>query len=306
MTTSATQIAIRLQDVISAAAPKDAHWGKWRQTIELAGVSSGRGGFSDKMGEFLKSVDDDDVSEAIQMTVQSVYETGDQSWNEATVLWHIDKAELTVETNFNADIVPRDIDDPVYEQSAGIRRAFWKEIGTCEEGYLGPEAKTNGYGQTGWLSPHRRLIRIDTATASILATDGLSTPWPGISDKTNGIGIEVFFEVPGDTSSDQWTELLLSVGDMISDEGGVEGEIVAISAILFCSLPDEVAPYSHVVLNIPASDKLREISSLPFGSVRLIEATAVTLDDLSGHDLEVWTPEAALQALERRRFARTR
>jgi len=80
-----------------------------------------------------------------------------------------------------------------------------------------------------------------------------------------------------------------------------EASNVGNGAILFCDLPNAVAPYSHIVLSIPSDDEPELIPSLPYGSARVLKATAVQPDDLAGHSLDGWAVEAARQALARRR-----
>lgn len=139
----------------------------------------------------------------------------------------------------------------------------------------------------------------------MLATDGLSTPWPGVPDKVNGSGLEVFLESPGVYSIEAWTDIMLHVGDMIADDVGVESLVRRHGAVLFLDISSALAPYSHLALSIPSANEPDEIPSLPYGSARLLRATAVTPDDLAGHSLDGWAVDAAQQALARRRVGAT-
>lgn len=194
-----TEIPKQLAETLAAAAPTGASSGEWIQTIELAGVSSCRGGFLDPNGEHISSADENEVYSAILHAVEDVHSTGDQSWNVARIKWHAGDAATTIETFFDPDIVPRNADDPVIEQAATARREFWESLGKTATEYLGSPAKRNNYGQTNWVSPHRRLLRVEMNNRATLVTDGLSTPWTGVPDKRNGSGAEIFLEVPGQT-----------------------------------------------------------------------------------------------------------
>lgn len=296
------KIARKLARGIKAGAPPNACSGEWMQTIEQAAVSSGRGGFADSAGSYVPSAHDSELFDAIREAVEEIHLAGDRSWNVARIGWRPGDLAVTIDTIFDPEIVPRAPDDPVYEEAATARRDFWNAVGGEVDGYLGDAAKANDHGQTRWFSPHRRLMRVELAGRATLVTDGLSTPWPGVLDKVNGSEIEVFLENPNQHASmEPWINVLLDVGDMIADDRGIESDVVRNGAVIFCGLTDTVAPYTHLVLSVPADNEPAFIPSLPYGRARLLKATAVTLDDLAGHSLDGWAVEAARQALARRR-----
>lgn len=232
---SLESVRVALRGTINRSAPRGATCGEWTQTIELAGVSGCSGGFQDARGNWLETPDQ--IRDAIRDAAESLF-TGDTSWNLLHITWS--GADVTLKTEFDATIVPRAIDDPVYSVAASVRRRFWQGAGDVLPDYLGPTPHSNDYGQTRWLSPHRRAIAVRRSADMILATDGLSTPWPGVPDAVNGCSCEVFFRLPIAEQIERWSEILLSVGDMIADEGEMGLDLAEEAAAVFCRLPDEL------------------------------------------------------------------
>lgn len=293
--------AKRLARVMNVVAPAKAFSGKWIQTVEQAGVSSCKGGFADRDGNRLPSSSDRRLFDAVGDAIAEIFLAGDQSWNIAEVNWRAPDMAVTIETSFDPEIVPRNSGDPTFEQAATARRDFWNLIGRAAEAYVGPLTPVNDYGQTRWISPHRRLLQVEVDGWRALVTDGLSTPWPGVPDKVNGSCLELFLEMPEAQSSvDPWIDIMMGLGDMVADDVGIESYVVENAAILFCDLPVALAPYTHVILSVPSENEPREIPSLPYGSAKILRVTAVTLEDLAGQSLDGWGVDAAHQALARR------
>ncbi len=138
----------------------------------------------------------------------------------------------------------------------------------------------------------------------LLATDGLSTPWAGVTTQENGVECEVFMRLGGagnpvaadEASVALWSDVLIGVGDLVADGYRVLRDVQTNGAILFCRLVEDCRPMTRMALRMD----LRSIERLPFGPVSLIEATPLREDELPGLDDDPWGTAAALGALEKR------
>jgi hypothetical protein len=293
------RIRAQLRDVLNRHAPRGAVSGEWTQTTFQAGVASGSGGFQNARGDWLDTPDK--VSDAITAAADALA-AEPPNWNVMHVAWSAAVGDVMLRLEFDPSIVPRRVDDPIYAQAESTRRSFWEQVGAVSPDCLGSTYDANAYAQTRWLSPHRRLLLVQREADAILTTDGLSTPWPGVADSVNGCGLEVYFSLDHDQTEplDRWVEVLLSIGDMVADDGGVGCEFEGEQAIVFCKLPEAFAPLTHVIFSAPQTLGHAVIEDMPFGSVRLVEATAVSADDLKGV-----AEESAFEVLRRRRAARS-
>ncbi|MBB2821035.1 UNVERIFIED_ORG: hypothetical protein GGD59_004307 [Rhizobium esperanzae] len=148
--------------------------------------------------------------------------------------------------------MPRGPDDAIYERAASARRAFWQSRGTVRGGFAAERATANVYAQTKWFGPHRRILVIDAPGRMFLATDGLSTPWAGISDPENGVECELFMEFGAATldatTIADWGNLLINLGDLVADGYRVARDVEKHGAILFCRLTADYLPLTRIVL----------------------------------------------------------
>lgn len=300
-----TQLNSELVKRLRQLAPASAERLIWTQSIEMAAVSSGSGGFVDANGEWLDpfSKEAAEFTEFISSFVAQM--ANDGSWNVAEIHWKIDEEAATIETHFDATIVPRANNDPVYELAVSARAAFWRGKGDVID-YPSEPTRINDHRQTKWCSPHRRLIRVSTASGVILATDGLSTPWCGVPDEKNGIEFEIYLPLDGivigsgDGELAAWVHALLDVGDFAADEFELCDAVKEHSAVLFCRLDARLLPYTQMILSVPDIEGWLEIPGLPFGSISLLRATPARDHDLEGLDLSTdWGAEAARSALSR-------
>jgi hypothetical protein len=169
----------------------------------------------------------------------------------------------------------------------------------------GGHLQANGHGQTKWFGPHRRVLLVQRPGESLLATDGLSTPWAGITERENGVECELVLSMggnedagmPSPDAADLWAGVLIGAGDLVADGYRVLRDVGAHGAILFCRLPEGCRPMTRLILSLDG----RTIEGLPFGSAPLLRATAVADDEVAGRDPdEPWAATAARDALRRR------
>lgn len=208
---------------------------------------------------------------------------------------------VSVKTTYDQSIVPRGPDDPIYAIAAAIRLAYWQTRGEVAEDYAAQLEKPNVHNQTNWFGPHRRVLKVETRSSIILATDGLSTPWAGVPDKENGVECEVYLEferaIMNPQKIDDWGHLLINLGDMVADGYRVASDVSDSEAIIFCKLTDDYAPMTRMVLTIDQGS----ISDMPFGAVPLIKAIPIAEEEIEGLDLsDAWSATAAKAVLTQR------
>lgn len=300
----------RLGEVLDRA-PKQAVRGQWSATTTQAGVSRLSGGYRDADGHHVDEPEDHaadvvrEVVERLDASAAEPFNTAEIRWAKSRLPWRA--GTVSIETAFDPVIVPRGPDHPAYEEAASARRRFWAAIGELAPEPALERGAANAYAQTKWFGPHRRVLFVRRPGEVLLATDGLSTPWAGISERENGVGCEVMLrleDLDGALSLasevvEMWAGMMLGVGDMVADGYRVLRDVEQNGAILFCRLPDECAPYARIILSV--APEAGVIEGLPFGSVRVVEATPVTEDEVVGRDPdEPWGATAARAALARR------
>ena len=303
--------AIRDLGPVLDKAPPGAVSGEWIATTMQAGVSSREGSYMNAEGApvGLASANSADPFNIIGEVVEKLDASQSQRFNKVIVRWRKAKipfmrGRVTLETIFDEAIVPRGPDDPIYETAAAVRLAFWKSRGDIPDGFAAERDAPNIHNQTKWFGPHRRVLAVRTPERLTLATDGLSTPWAGVSEPENGVECELFMEFDvatiDDRQIDDWAHLLITIGDLVADGHRVAREVEKHGAVLFCRLTDDYSSMSRIILSRDTS----RIEGLPFGSVPLIRATPIAETEIEDQDLsDDWAAKAANNVLARRRLA---
>ena len=303
----------RLAEALGRA-PKEAVRGEWSGTAMQAGVSKLSGGYRDAGGHHVE--EHAGARAAIREVIDKLASGAAEPFNAAEIRWTRSRlpwrrGEVEIETSFVEEIVPRGPDHPVYEEAAAARRRFWETLGEVAAEPAVDRSVANDYAQTKWFGPHRRVLFVRRPGEVLLATDGLSTPWAGISEHENGVECEVMLRLadeggaltPASPQVETWANLLVELGDLVADGFRVRRDIERHGALLFCRLPASSAPFARMILSVAQGDDV--IEGLPFGSIRLLEATPVTKEEILGGDPdEPWAASAARTALEKRRGAR--
>ncbi|MBY5408958.1 hypothetical protein HFO98_10840 [Rhizobium leguminosarum] len=286
-------------------APAGAVSGEWTASTMQAGHSSRTGGYLDAEGKHVPEGSGHPL-DIIAEVVEKLAASGVPRFNKVVIRWKKPKfpfmqAKITLETSYDQAMVPRGPDDPIYETAAAARRAFWQSRGTLQEDFAVERGTANIHAQTKWFGPHRRILAIHALGRLTLATDGLSTPWAGISEPENGVECELFMEFDAarlDTAGiENWANLLINIGDLVADGHRVARDVEKHGAILFCRLTEDYLPMSRIVLSRDAG----RIDGLPFGSVPLIRATPIAEAEIEAQDLsDDWGATAARHALAKR------
>ncbi|MGO7861466.1 hypothetical protein ACC676_07630 [Rhizobium ruizarguesonis] len=286
-------------------APAGAVSGEWTASTMQAGHSSRTGGYRDAEGNYVPEASRHPL-DIISDIVEKLDASGVPRFNKVVIRWKKPKfpfmrEEITLETSYDRTIVPRGPDDPIYATAAAARRVFWQSRGTVQEDFAAERGTANIHAQTKWFGPHRRILAIHARESLILATDGLSTPWAGISEPENGVECELFMEFDAarlDAAGiENWANLLINIGDLVADGYRVARDVEKHGAILFCRLTEDYRPMTRIMLSRDAD----RIDGLPFGSVPLIRATPIAEAEIEGQDLsDDWGPAAARNALAKR------
>ncbi|MBY3484077.1 hypothetical protein [Rhizobium laguerreae] len=305
MTSYSIDDAIRELAPALGKAPAGAVSGDWTATTMQAGHSSRTGGYLDAEGKHVPE-DSRHPLDIIANVVEKLEASEVPRFNKVVIRWKKPKfpfmqAKITLETSYDQTIVPRGPDDPIYETAAAARSAFWQSRGTLQEDFAVERGTANIHAQTKWFGPHRRILAIHAPGRLTLATDGLSTPWAGISEPENGVECELFMEFDAATLDvagiENWANLLINIGDLVADGYRVARDVEKHGAILFCRLTEDYRPMTRIMLSRDAG----RIDGLPFGSVPLIRATPIAEAEIEGQDLsDDWGAAAARNALAKR------
>ncbi|MGO7180357.1 hypothetical protein ACCT14_00275 [Rhizobium brockwellii] len=286
-------------------APAGAVSGEWTATTMQAGHSSRTGGYRDAEGNYVPEASRHPL-DIISDVIEKLGESGVPRFNKVVIQWKKPKfpfmrGEITLETSYDWTIVPRGPDDPIYETTAAVRRVFWQSRGTVQEDFAAERGTANIHAQTKWFGPHRRILAIHAPGRLTLATDGLSTPWAGISEPKNGVECELFMEFDAATVEaagiENWANLLINIGDLVADGYRVARDVEKYGCILFCRLTEDYRPMTRIMLSRDPG----RIDGLPFGPVPLIRATPIAETEIDGQDLsDDWGAAAARNALSKR------
>ncbi|WP_102958137.1 hypothetical protein [Mangrovicella endophytica] len=293
-------------------APAGAVRAEWTATTMQAGHASRTGSYYDRSGAMTSGDESrldiiEEVVDRLAASAATPFNTVTIRWTKAKLPWQRGKVDVT--TAFEPALVPRGPDDPVYDIVAEARRSFWNTVGAVDPDFASERAEANIHGQTKWFQPHRRILQVRTNDQVLLATDGLSTPWAGVTTRENGVECEVFMRLGGvgnPLAADErtialWARVLIGVGDLVADGYRVLRDVQTNGAILFCRLDEACLPMTWMALHMDS----RSIEGLPFGPVSLIEATPLREDEVGRLDSDdPWDASAAKTALGRRSAAK--
>ncbi|SDO78285.1 hypothetical protein [Phyllobacterium sp. OV277] len=204
--------------------------------------------------------------------------------------------------------ITSDAPDVALEQSWNRRDAYWAALGNVENDVLGHMISPSLRGGPFWPTMRQayRVIRCDNTI--IIATDGMSDPFEGISGSGNGFEMELFIETPdvlpqhvgepGDISelSKDWAFALIShVAGIVADAGGITGQLevygvlsmelpgVSQSHALSTQLPDGYVTDDDclgILLGVPVLVFPNRIDDMPLSSVTVVPITLIMASEL--------------------------
>ena len=206
------------------------------------------------------------------------------------------------------DAAADDAVDPALAASWHSRDAHWAGIGTVEADVLGHLVSPALRGGPDWPTLRQAYRVIRRPHAIIVATDGLSDPFDGVTGGGNGFEVELFVETPdiapahagslGDIShiDRSWAfELVSHVAGTVAGAGGLTGQLarhgvlsmelpgVSRSSALGTQLPAGFATADDclgLLIGMPVPDFSVRIANMPLSPVMLVPLTLIRADEL--------------------------
>jgi hypothetical protein len=202
-----------------------------------------------------------------------------------------------------------DDDTVAFNESFNRRYEFWRGVGDLEDDVITHLISPSFTGGPSWPTTRQayRVVRRPSG-AIVIATDGLSDPFSGVSGSGNGFEMELFVETadiapeliggPGDVSplSRSWAfELVSHVAGTVAGAGGIVPQLDRYG-VLSMELPG-VSQSSSIAVQIPASyvtaddalgiligapapDFPTSIEGMPLSPVRVVPIVVVTAREL--------------------------
>ncbi|WP_072442021.1 MULTISPECIES: suppressor of fused domain protein [unclassified Pseudomonas] len=196
------------------------------------------------------------------------------------------------------------------EAGAACLDRHWQAVGHCEQDVLGFAISPSFMGGSHWPSTRQAYRIVRRNNGIILATEGLSDPFDGVTgdDLGNGFEMELFVETPdipphaqgavGDVYpfADSWAfELLRCVANTTADAGGLTARLQRYG-VLSLELPgvsqsramSEQLPAhfisaddcAGVLVGGPAPDFPTRLEDMPLSPVTLVPVVLITAAEL--------------------------
>lgn len=199
-------------------------------------------------------------------------------------------------------------DSAACEASQAARDAYWSGIGQVEPDLLAPLISPGLMGGPAWPATRQAYRVVRRGGSLILATDGLSDPFEGVTGGGNGFGMELFLETaeidpalagaPGDISGlgRSWAfEILQNVAASVAGAGGVM-PMLQRHGVLSMELPGFSQAHSlprqlpagfataddslGVLIGGPAPDFAVRIPGMPLSPVQAVPVVLLRAEEL--------------------------
>jgi hypothetical protein len=186
--------------------------------------------------------------------------------------------------------------DPRFAAGKAQRKTYWARKGTIEPNSISYRVNPETLGAPPWPSIRQTFVIVRTADSLIIASDGLSDPFIGTDNhRTNGYGIEVFLEMFGaqqmsveDIMASVAFALIESVAQCVAgieylsfqleNEGVVTMEVPCRVGLGSAWQADDGAV--GVLLGLGMPDR-EGVLVLPFGPLRMVSVTVLTVEELA-------------------------
>lgn len=197
------------------------------------------------------------------------------------------------------NVAAEDLFDSALTESIRARWAFWLEIGDMAPDLMVPQVNPIYKNVPAWPSDRLALLTVEREESTIISTDGLSDPFEGVRNGSQGFGVELFMDVAerplSDLSRTVCVETLLSLAYTIVARGGVD-DLRESYGVFSMELPESDLPNTHltqegslcVLLGGPRPD-FKPVST--DGPLEEITFLSVTL--LTGKEAEIVRQEGA-------------
>lgn len=200
-------------------------------------------------------------------------------------------------------------DEHFFQESCLKRDRFWEAVGQVETDVLAHLISPSLTGGSEWPTTRQAYRVVRRKNTIIIATDGLSDPFRGVSGGENGFELELFIETPdidpehagqaGDIGSigKSWAfEIIQNVAGTVAGAGGINEQLDRYT-VLSVEMPG--VSQSHAVqtqvpkrfitdddcigilIGAPKQNFGTEIADMPLSPVRIIPITVITAAELN-------------------------
>ncbi len=199
-------------------------------------------------------------------------------------------------------------DEEFFEESCQKRDRFWETVGRVETDVLAHLISPSFTGGPEWPTTRQAYRVVRRKNTTIIATDGLSDPFSGVSGGENGFELELFIETPdidpvhagraGDVSniSKSWAfEIIQNVAGTVASAGNINTQLdryqvlsvevpgVSQSHAVQTQVPKRFVTSDDcigILIGAPRQDFATEIADMPLSPVRIVPVTIITAAEL--------------------------
>ena len=186
------------------------------------------------------------------------------------------------------DLQPATV-DPIEAQHHAAMTAYWKNIGSVDDDVVTYLVNPMFQGAPAWPNTRQAYRVIRTDDSLILASDGLSDPFPADAgqDDRHGFGMETFIEVKGlqdlrfDEINGHWMFRAIENMAMNVAQAGGFTAMLDQHGVLSIELPIDIGPEGWVkpngnigaLIDVPMEGRANVVSETPLGPVRIVPIT---------------------------------
>lgn len=187
--------------------------------------------------------------------------------------------------------------DPIETQHHAAMDAYWNTVGTPDSDLISFAINPMFMGAPAWPNTRQAYKIVRTTDSLIIASDGLSDPWPadgGASgDDRFGFGLEVFIEVKGlqaltfkDIQAHWAFSAVENLARNVANHGGFR-QLVDDLGALSIELPVDEGPAGWVkpngnlggLINVPMGARVNTVAT-PIKPVKIVPITILTIPEI--------------------------
>lgn len=181
------------------------------------------------------------------------------------------------------------------DRCVAARERFWQRYGKLETGAMTSLVNARLKGAPKWPAQREAFLRVDRSHSVLLATDGLSDPYPADDSKGQGLGIEFYIESRDKDLMDRdWESMksswLFQALYMVAQNAAYAGnfrELLDENGLVSIELNNVNAPEAFltdngrvgVLIGVEPKNVSADIK-LPLGKVKLASVVMLTKSEL--------------------------
>ena len=118
---------------------------------------------------------------------------------------------MSESTSTPEEVQENSAEDKLLEKSMLARQKYWKRYGKVHSGVLTNLNNPMFMGGPKWPAMRPSFVRIERSNSVVIASDGLSDPWPGEEERGQGFGLEFYMETRDkEIRAKNWEEMKAS------------------------------------------------------------------------------------------------